>query len=68
MLVIEDSTYVHCVPIQLGMLHIDRALDLISNKETTQLSTKWKQSKLAALLVRKLAWLGDTLEKNLLLG
>ena len=42
MLVIEDSTYAQHVPIQLGMLNIDRALDLISNKETTHLSTKWK--------------------------
>ena len=41
-LMIEDSTNVQHVPIQLGMLHIDRALDLTSNKETTQLSTKWK--------------------------
>ena len=36
MLVIEDGLFVQCVPIQLGMLHIDRAEDLISNKETTQ--------------------------------
>ena len=42
MLVIEDSTCMQHFPIQLGMLHVDRALDLISNKETTQLSTKWK--------------------------
>ena len=32
--------------IQLGTLHIDRALDLINNKETIQLSNKWKLSKL----------------------
>ena len=42
MLVIEDSTYVQQVPIQLGTLYIDRALNLISEKEITQLSTKWK--------------------------
>ena len=58
MLVIEDSTYAQCVPIQLGMLHIDRALDLISDKEVAQLSRKWKQSKLASLLVGKILWLG----------
>ena len=64
MLVIEDSTYAQHVPIQLGALHIDRALDLISNKETTQLSTKWKQSKLASLLAGKMAWVGDISEKT----
>ena len=36
MLVIEDGTYAQCVPIQIGTLHIDRALDLISNKETIE--------------------------------
>ena len=40
MIVIEDSTYAQQVPIQLGTLHIDRALDLISEKEITKLSTK----------------------------
>ena len=60
MLVIGDSTYAQHVPIQLGMLNIDRALDLISNKETTHLSTKWKQSKLAG----KLSWVWDISEKT----
>ena len=55
MLVIENSTYAQCIPIQLGILHIDRALDLISEKELTQLSTKWKQSKIASLLTGKMA-------------
>ena len=57
-LVIEDSAYTQCVPIQLGTLHIDRAVDLISNKETSQLSNKLKQSKLASLLAEKLAQVG----------
>ena len=42
MFVIEGSTYAHIVPLQLGVLHIDKALDLISDREITQLSTKWK--------------------------
>ena len=42
MLVIDDSTYAKHVLIQLGTLHIDRALYLISEKEIMQLSTKWK--------------------------
>ena len=33
MLVIEDNVYAHQVPIQLGTLHMDRALDLISKQE-----------------------------------
>ena len=52
------------VPIQLGTLYTDRALDLTSDKETTQFSTKWKQSKLATLLAGKMAWVGDTSEKT----
>ena len=38
--VIEHSPYAQRVPIQLGTLHIDRALDLISNIALTHLSTK----------------------------
>ena len=62
-LVIEDSIYAQCVSIQLGTLHIDRAWDLISNKETTQLSNKWKWSKLASILAGKMAQIGDISEK-----
>ena len=50
------------------MLHIDSALALISNKGTTQLSTKWKWSKLATLLAGKMAWVGDISEKMFSLG
>ena len=52
-LVIDDSAYNNCVPIQLGTLHINRSLDLIGDKEMTQLSTKWKHSKLTSLLAVK---------------
>ena len=55
---IEDSTYAQQVPIQLVTLHIDRALDLISQKEITQLSTTWKQSKTVSLLTGKWPELG----------
>ena len=48
MLVIEDSGYAQNVSIQLGTLHINMALELISNKEITPLSTGWKHSKLAS--------------------
>ena len=39
MFVIEDSAYAQYILIQLRTLHIDRALDLTSEKEITQLST-----------------------------
>ena len=49
----------------LGTVHIDKVLDLISEKEISQLSTKWKQSKIAPLLMIKMACIKDKLEKNL---
>ena len=67
MLVIEDSTYAQWVPIQLGTLHINRALNLISDKEITQLSTKGKCSKLASLLAGKMAKVWDVPEKTFFL-
>ena len=42
MLVIEDSAYAWKVQIQPVTLQIDRVPDLISEKEISQLSTKWK--------------------------
>ena len=60
--VIDDSPYAQHVPIQLGTLHVNRALDLISDKEITPLSTKWKCSKLASLLTGKMAQVGDVPE------
>ena len=62
MLVIEDSEYAQWVPIQLGMLHIDRALDLISKKEKAWLSTKWRWGKIASLLTGKMAWVENETE------
>ena len=59
MLVIEDSTYAQWVQIQLGTLHIERALALISEKEIMQLSTKWKWSKIASLVTGKMAQVKD---------
>ena len=35
MLVIKNSEYAQQFPIQLGTLHIDRALDLVNEKETS---------------------------------
>ena len=65
-LAIEDSAYAQEVPIQLGTLHIDRTLDMISEEEITQLSIKWKLIKTASLLTGKVAQVGDKLEKTFL--
>ena len=53
MLVIEDSPYAQRVPIQLGTLHIDRALDLVSKTEMITLSNIWRRGRLATSLTRK---------------
>ena len=42
MLVTEDSPYAQRVPIQLGTLHINRAVVLASETEMINLSNKWK--------------------------
>ena len=42
MLVIEDSTYAQWVSIQLGTLHIDKALDLINEKRNNPTKYKMK--------------------------
>ena len=53
MLVIEDSPYAQGIPIQLGTLHINKALDLVSKTEMVNLSNKWKRGRLATLLAGK---------------
>ena len=53
MLVIEDSPFAQKVPVQLGTLHIDRALDLVSETEMINLSNKWRKGRLATLLAGK---------------
>ena len=55
MLVIENSEYAQWVPIQLGTLHIDRILDIVNEKEILQLNMKWRQGKIASLLMGKMA-------------
>ena len=64
MLVIKDSTYAQWVPIQLWTLHIVRVMDFNQWKEITQLSTKWKWSKIASLLIIKLVQVEDKLKKT----
>ena len=50
MLIIDDSAYGMRVPVQLGTLHIDMALDLATEAEMKKLSRKWEQAKMATAL------------------
>ena len=50
MLVINDSAYGMRVPIQIGTLHIDMALELATKAEREKLSCKWDRAKMATAL------------------
>ena len=50
MLVLDDSLYGMRVPVQIGSLHIDMAIDLATEAEMQKLSCKWKRAKMAHLL------------------
>ena len=50
MLIIDDSAYGMLVPIQIGTLHIDMALELATEDEMTKLSRKWDRAKMATAL------------------
>ena len=50
MLVIDDSAYGMCVPIQIGTLHIDMALELDTEAEMKKLSRKWDRAKISTAL------------------
>ena len=53
MLVIDDSPYAMRVPIQIGTLHIDMALDLATEEERKKLNRQWKRAELASSLHMK---------------
>ena len=55
MLVVDDSPYGMRVPIQIGTLHIDMALDLATEEEKRKLNRQWKRVELAASLRMKSA-------------
>ena len=44
MLVVDDSPYGMRVPIQIGTLHIDMALDLATEEEKRKLNHQWKRA------------------------
>ena len=50
MLVIDDSQYGARVPIQLGTLHIDMAIDLATDEEWMKFKRKWERAKMASCL------------------
>ena len=47
MLVIDDSPYGMRVPVQVGTLHIDMALELATEEEKRKLSKQWERAQLA---------------------
>ena len=53
MLVIDDSPYVMRVPVQIGTLHIDMALDLATKEERKKLNRQWRRAELASSLRMK---------------
>ena len=55
MLVVDDSPYGMRVPIQIGTLHIDMALDIATEEEKRKLNHQWKRAELAASLCMKSA-------------
>ena len=55
MLVVDDSPYGMRVPIQIGTLHIDMALDLATEEEKRKLNHQWRRAELAASLHMKSA-------------
>ena len=50
MLIIDDSPYGMRVPIQIGTLHIDVALELATEEEKKKLNKQWKRAQLASFL------------------
>ena len=53
MLVIDDSPYAMRVPVQIGTLHIDMALDLATEEERKKLNRQWRRAELASSLCMK---------------
>ena len=50
MLVIDNSPYGMRVPVQIGSLHIDMAIDLATEAKMKKLSRKWERARMAHLL------------------
>ena len=50
MLVIDDSQYGACVPIQIGTLHIDMAINLATDEEWKKFKREWECAEMASYL------------------
>ena len=50
MLVIDDSPYRARVPIQIGTLHIDMAINLATKEECVKFKKKWEHAEMASYL------------------
>ena len=53
MMVYPDSKYSHRVPVIIGTLHIDEALDLATNNELASLSRGWKRGIVGHRIIAK---------------
>ena len=49
MLVVDDNSYGMRVPVQIGSIHIDIAIELSMENEIQRLSHKWERAKMASL-------------------
>ena len=63
MLVIDDNPYGMRVPIQIGSLHIDMAIDLATEAEMQKLSHKWERARMAHLLCMGSMTIGENSDK-----
>ena len=60
---IDDSHYGRRVPIQVGTLHIDPIIDLMTSEELDRLNKQWTRGKVSRLLAAKVAC-EETVEQN----
>ena len=64
MLVIDDSPYGMRVPVQIGTLHIDTAMELATEEEKRKLNKQWKRAQFASSLQMASANAQDTGSKE----
>ena len=64
MLVLDDSPYGMRVPVQIGSLHIDMAIDLATEVEMQKLSHKWERAKMAHLLCMGSMTMNDNSDRS----
>ena len=59
-MVVKDTDYTNRVPVQLGTLHIDEALALVTRKEYRNLSVAWARANFPPQLVLKSAQIKES--------